>query len=626
MNGLIIALVAHCLVGISLVIDKTFLRVKQEGNVLTYIFWIGIFNILAILLIPLTFFVDDLGIVIITLPTIFYGILAGLAFFFGMLFYYNAVQRGEASETVALLGGFAPMATLLVGDLLYLKGLNLFEGLGFMLLVIGGLILFFCDKTKFKKTIFWVIAASIASGLLNVCQKLAYDHSNFVTGFIIMKLMVGISASWLLVLPKWRAQIIDKTAKTERKHKYLYIGNRFMAGIASVMLSYAIRLTHPALVEATSAVKYLLIFFIVLGLTIWFPKILKENFRAWVVVGKLAATILIVVGVAILILQKTYAEYLIPPKEEVAWGVSFSKKMSVSLGLDWQKNYIAILDELKPRGIRLAVYWDEVEVEDDKWDFTNIDWQMNEARVRGVPVILAIGQKVPRWPECHIPKWVDTNDAKTKRAALLDYTKQVTTRYQNYDNLLYWQVENEVFFTFGNCPDPKTRIEDFGKETELVRKLDIMHKIITTDGGEWGGWQKPAKRGDILGVSMYRKVYKPGFGYINLPLTPEYYTFKKNLLRRLLKKPNFPVVIIELGLEPWAGQPLEIIPYNEQVGLFTAQDFSRTIDYARRARFNNYYLWGAEWWYWMKTRGNGIYWKQAQEVINTGADSLQSSE
>jgi len=75
------------------------------------------------------------------------------------------------------------------------------------------------------------------------------------------------------------------------------------------------------------------------------------------------------------------------------------------LGLDDRETYLAILDDLKAQKVKISVHWDLLEKKDDKFDFSELDWQMAEAEKRNVQVLLAVGMRTPRWPECHIPDW-----------------------------------------------------------------------------------------------------------------------------------------------------------------------------------------------------------------------------
>lgn len=140
------------------------------------------------------------------------------------------------------------------------------------------------------------------------------------------------------------------------------------------------------------------------------------------------------------------------PREDVKFGVTFSQKFATDMGLDWQETYLAMLDDLGVKKLRLPVYWDLVERSKDNYDFNDLDWQLAQAEQRNVEVILAMGQRVPRWPECHIPDWIESDDQR--KGELLEFIDIVVKRYQDNNAVKIWQVENEPFLPFfGVCPE-----------------------------------------------------------------------------------------------------------------------------------------------------------------------------
>lgn len=123
----------------------------------------------------------------------------------------------------------------------------------------------------------------------------------------------------------------------------------------------------------------------------------------WVAVGTLALAVLL------------FAYFNLPgpePREDVRFGVTFSSRFARDLGLDAPETLRALFEDLGVRRVRIPVYWDMVERERGTFDFSDIDWQLDMARQYGAEVILAVGQKVPRWPECFVPTWADTDDLK----------------------------------------------------------------------------------------------------------------------------------------------------------------------------------------------------------------------
>ncbi len=40
------------------------------------------------------------------------------------------------------------------------------------------------------------------------------------------------------------------------------------------------------------------------------------------------------------------------------------------------------------------------------------------------------------------------------------------------------------------------------------------------------------------------------------------------------------------------------------------------IAYAQETRYDKQYLWGAEWWYWLKSQGHPELWERGQEIFN----------
>jgi hypothetical protein len=298
--------------------------------------------------------------------------------------------------------------------------------------------------------------------------------------------------------------------------------------------------------------------------------------------------------------------------EDVEWGVNFSQKRSEEFGLDWKQNYLAILDDLGASRIKIASHWDLIEKKEGEYFFENLDFQIEEARKRDAKVILVVGRKTPGWPECHVPEWAASQTKEKQQEKILALISEIVNRYKDLGVIEYWQVENEPFFPFGEClwKDP----EFLKKEIDLVKSIDNSKPIIVSDSGEFSLWFKAASHGDVLGVTMYKKAWFGELGlYINYPFPAVFYNRKANLIRAFLKKDVF---CVELQAEPWGPVLNYRLPLEEQEKTMTIEKLRKNINFAKKTNLNKFYLWGAEWWYWMKVKNNRPeFWNEMKSLF-----------
>lgn len=607
MNWLLVALAAQIILGMSDVFDK-FLLKRRFFDPFVYAFWAGALGFVALVFAPW-------GFEPVSGQTILIAFFAGVVLIAAVFSLFSALVRKEASFILPLAGALTPLATMAFSSVFLGASLGATEIIGFSLLVLGGFTLVFTEWHGIDlRTITFVFAAAFFFGLSSVLAKLVFAESPFLTGFIWMRLGGAFFACSLLFLPRLRKHVVAVSRASRFSHRALYGANRIYAGLGAFLISLAIFLSHPALVDAMQSIRYIAIFF-----AAWL--FLREQFSRQVFIGKVIATLFVSAGIFLLGLGN-YVRTIPSPDSArpISWGVTFSAKFSRSLGIDPKKNFEALLEELSPKKLRLIAYWDEIEKERDLFNFSELDWQMERAEKAGTEVILAFGMKVPRWPECHIPLWAKELDTEEREKALRGYMENAVRRYRNYSHIALWQVENEPFLKFGQCPQ---RGRDFmDKEIALVKNLDPHRPILVTDGGEFGLWRKAALSGDVFGTTMYRKIYPgflgPIFGVIEYPLHPNYFIFKEKILRRSIGDYSKRFIVSELQAEPWGRVHVRELPYEEQMRIFSPEYFAETLEYARAAGFDEYYLWGAEWWFWLKIKhGDDRFWETAKNVFQS---------
>lgn len=627
MSGVFFAIIAQLLLGTALIVDKFFLKERptEKPRAVAYAFWIGILNAVGFVMV-------FAGPTLPTLRATLFGLGAGIAFLGALVAYYIAIERSNVSQSAPIMGGFSAIATLGFSSLILGTSLDLGEGVSFIFLALGAFALLLSQRLNIRRIIGWTFVTAICFGLGNVFQKVAFNESGFVTGFLLTKAGGVLAALFLLLLPALRRDIFHHTKSTPQEHRFLYLGNRLLAGIGAFLIFFAISRSNPSLVEALSGFGYVVIFVLAAILTRFYPHILEEKMGRFSHRMRILGILLVLFGTFTLGLQAYYAAEPTPARSEITWGYTFSARMADQLGIDWRKAYIDSLEELKPDGVRLVAYWDRIEKEKGIFDFEDVDWQIEETRKRNVQVILTIGQKVPRWPECHIPEWAKQEsrmknlelsgkslDSKfyilnsSYQKDLLEYLAIIVKRYQNNSTVAIWQVENEPFLLFGECPSPDADLLE--REIALVKSIDPTRPVLTTDGGEFGDWYRAAKRGDIFGTTLYRKVFSDTFGHFTYPLTPEFYPLKRDVVQTFLGNRAKEFTIIELGLEPWDKKQINELPIPYQLELFSPKDFTENIEYARETKFKTIYVWGVEWWYWMRTQGNATFWNLAKQTF-----------
>jgi len=294
-NGVFVAIIGHGLIGLSLLWDKILLKQPETRNLVSYVFWLGAISIFGLLLIPFGFELPSF-------KTALLAFTAGLCDLGATFFYYQALKAGEASQTLAIMGGFSPVATALIAIPLLKYPVGEGKLLGFALMTIGGFVMFFSEHLDISKIWVSVVAASGLFGLVNVLQKLAYNDANFVTAYVFFSLGTFAGAILLLVRRTWRKQIFTKSHAARPRSQFWYFVNRFTAGVGSFLVFFAISRENPAVVDAIAGVRYAVIFTGALAITKLRPRWLKEDFRGWALVGKSVATLLVVAGLVLLAL------------------------------------------------------------------------------------------------------------------------------------------------------------------------------------------------------------------------------------------------------------------------------------------------------------------------------------
>lgn len=297
---------------------------------------------------------------------------------------------------------------------------------------------------------------------------------------------------------------------------------------------------------------------------------------------------------------------IFPPVKDPNYGVSFSVKRARELDLDPHAVLTALLDDMKIKNYRLMSYWDEIEGQRGTFDFSELDWQIEQVAKRGGTVSLAIGLRQPRWPECHQPEWAGKLTGNAWKQALYAFMEIVAKRYENNPTVISWQLENEgVNNWFGTC--------DRADRERLFEEFDLLKswskKPIWMSLSDQHGYPVNQPIPDKFGYSVYRWVWNdktpPFNGYLLYPTPIWYHRLRAVIITATTGKEIF---IHELQLEPWGPIDTKYLSVNEQNKSMSTEQIGKSLLFARMIGKKDIYVWGGEWWYWRREHGDASIW------------------
>jgi len=283
-------------------------------------------------------------------------------------------------------------------------------------------------------------------------------------------------------------------------------------------------------------------------------------------------------------------------------GVTFIADYANYLGLDPHQTMMALRDDLGFKRFRLVSYWEDIEKSPGVYDFTELDWEMQQVNAVHGTVTLSIGLRQPRWPECHMPSWASSEPPSVWYPQLKNYMTAVINRYKDNPSLVSYQLENEYYLSvFANCPDStKGRLID---EFKLVKSLDSNTPIIISLSNNYLGIPVSQPRPDQYGVSVYKLVYDKTIthNYFDYPFPTWWYTWRAAMTEIVTGKSS---MLHELQAEPWPPTGILSASQPELSKSMNAKLLGERIKYGKDTGFKDIDLWGGEYWYYEKIKFN----------------------
>jgi hypothetical protein len=360
------------------------------------------------------------------------------------------------------------------------------------------------------------------------------------------------------------------------------------------------------------------------------PKLTRRRILKWLLAFLGAIVLLCARDV---ILQWTVRDPGRSPDLQI--GTTFIKINAEHLGLDWRSAYQEILTDIGIKQIRIPIFWDQLEREPGKFDWADLDWQMQEAAKANAQVMLVVGHRVPRYPECYAPDWTKGLDEAAFRRSLFTMTETVVQHYRDHAALSAWQVENEPLAKIlgkiwgdGSCREISHWVRE---EVQLVRRLADgrldgrrIPTVVTYANAPWFVSQLRETltfRSDVVAMTLFNKLYfrSPVFtGYIEMFKLGPIATLRLAYQRSVIVKNRQALWIAEMQAEPWGPDgPYKFDRPEDAAVTMNPDRLRQTWDYAVNGGASRVYLWGVEWCLSERDRGRSQMLEAVKGLVKT---------
>lgn len=224
---------------------------------------------------------------------------AGILGFIATFFYFKALFSEEVSRAIPVLY-MIPIWTMIFAAIFLGETLSAQQGFGIVLLVLGSVLVSVKKTAKWKIgfTLGLMVLASILYAAEDILLKYLTTHLSF-WGIFFWESLGFVSGS-VVVLAFRRNEVIG-TIKRFKKVALLSVGSETLAAVAGIFLIWSFSLGLVSLATAVTSVQPLFVLFYATLLSIFWPRVIKEELRTEALSLKVIAIGLILVGSLLII-------------------------------------------------------------------------------------------------------------------------------------------------------------------------------------------------------------------------------------------------------------------------------------------------------------------------------------
>lgn len=225
---------------------------------------------------------------------------SGILYILAMVFYFKAVKIEEISRVVPLFY-FTPLFILLLATIFLDEIFTPMKYLGIFLLIIGAILVSSKGLTniQFGKAFWFMVLASLSLAINQVITKYLLNFTDFWTIFSYTR----IGAIFALI-PIFYLNF-HKLLSTVKRHGKKVVGvisaNESLNMTGVLLITIAASVGYVTLVNALASVQPFFVLLFAVILSMFYPKILKEEIGRSTIILKLVAIIMMFAGAMLIV-------------------------------------------------------------------------------------------------------------------------------------------------------------------------------------------------------------------------------------------------------------------------------------------------------------------------------------
>lgn len=307
MSWILLALLAHAGNGLVFIIDKGILGSGTPiGEPWRLAYYSGLVSGLAAALLLVAWMP-------LTLTVALWSVVAGVCFVLALWCFFAALQAGESSRVVPLIGSAVAVLTWLLAAVFLGEELGGGELLGAALLVVGGVVLsvqLSAVRGLSGRLVGLIIAGGLAFAAYFTVVKFIYAQPGLFLGLFAYS-RVGVMVAAVVLFGPWMWRVRRNGGKRKKPSKKAaeqrwtlrgaFVTSKVLGSGSFLLQSYAIQLGSVTVVNALQGTQYVLVLVVALLLSRWKPKVWQEERGRVALAQKVVGISIISVGLLLLV-------------------------------------------------------------------------------------------------------------------------------------------------------------------------------------------------------------------------------------------------------------------------------------------------------------------------------------